>query len=97
VAWVLYTFNFSLPKINVKLEKYKSKPVSRAAKISSRSTRTAQQKTDHIAQKINETKQDFGVQTPPKEMSRSFIKSMIRQTAEQKLIEKKPRPMIKFS
>ncbi len=97
VAWVLYTFNFSLPKINVKLEKYKSNPVSRAAKISSRSTKTAQQKTDHIAQKINETKQDFGVQTPPKEMSRSFIKSMIKQTTEQKLIEKKPRPMIKFS
>jgi hypothetical protein len=30
-------------------------------------------------------------------MSRSFIKSMIKQKAEQKLIEKKPRPMIKFS
>jgi hypothetical protein len=97
VARILYTFNFSLPKINVKLEKYKSKPTSRSAKTTSRSTRTSQQKTDAIAQKINETKQDFGVQVKPKEMSRSFIKSMIKQTAEQKLIEKKPRPMIKFS
>ena len=97
IARVLYTFNFSLPKINVKLEKYKSKATSRSSKTTSRSTKTAQQKTDDIAKKINETKQDFWRQTKPKDMSRSFIKSMIKQTAEQKLIEKKPRPMIKFS
>jgi hypothetical protein len=86
-----------LPKINVKLEKYKNKTTSKSSKTSSRSTRTAQQKTAAIAQKINETKHDFGVQIKPKEMSRSFIKSMIKQTAEQKLLDKKPKPIIKFS
>jgi len=93
VAWILYTFNFSLPKINVKLEKYKNRSSS---KSSSRSVRTAKQKTDAIAKKINETKQDFGVQNP-QEVSRSFIKSMIKQQTEQKLFDKKPKPMIKFS
>ncbi len=94
VAWILYTFNFSLPKINVKLEKYKNKSTS---KSTAKNTRTAQQKADAIAKKINETKQDFGVQTSSQEVSRSFIKSMIKQKTEQKLFEKKPKQMIKFS
>ncbi len=94
VAWVLYTFNFSLPKINVKLEKYKRKHTS---KSSSRPSRATKQTTDAIAKKINQSKQDFGVQTSQQDVSRSFIKSMIKQKTEQKLFDKKPKPMIKFS
>lgn len=97
IAWVLYTFNFSLPKINVKLEKYKRKQTSRSSTRSARSTRATRQTTDAIAQKINQSKQSFGVQTSQKEVSRSFIKSMIKQKTEQKLFDKKPKPIIKFS
>jgi len=94
VAWVLYTFNFSLPKINVKLEKYKRKHTSR---VSSRPSKATKQTTDAIAKKINQSKQDFRVQTSQQDVSRSFIKSMIKQKTEQKLFDKKPKPMIKFS
>lgn len=94
IVRVLYTFNFALPKINLKVDKYKTKS---ASKTKSRYSTTTKQKTDAIAQKINETKQDFGRQLPAKDVSRSFIKSMIKQKAEQKIIEKKPKPMVKFS
>lgn len=90
VIWILYTFNFALPKINFKVDKYKSTQ-------STKNTSTSRQKSDLIAQKINETKQDFGRQIPTQEVSRSFIKSMIKQKAEDKIQERNPKPMIKFS
>ncbi|HKL43902.1 MAG TPA: DNA translocase FtsK [Candidatus Absconditabacterales bacterium] len=92
VVRVLYTFNFSIPKINVKLERYKRSK----AKKTSRTSRSERDTTNAIAKKINQTKQDFGTQNP-QEVSRSFIKSMIKQKAEEKIEEKKPKPMIKFS
>ncbi|HPC34554.1 MAG TPA: DNA translocase FtsK, partial [Candidatus Absconditabacterales bacterium] len=84
VVWILYTFNFSLPKINLKLEKY-SKPKTTG---SVRELKIERQTTDDIAKKINEI---------PKPVSNSFIKSIIKQKVETKLEERKPRPMIKFS
>jgi len=92
IVRVLYTFNFSIPKINVKFEKYKRSK----SKKTNRSSRSDRETTNAIAKKINETKQDFGKQNP-KEVSRSFIKTMIKQKAEEKIQERKPRPMIKFS
>lgn len=91
VIWILYTLNFSIPKINLKLEKY-SKP-----KPSSSNKRPERQTTDDIAKKINETKQDFGVQHTNQVHSNSFIKNIIKQKVEEKLDEKKQRPTIKFS
>jgi len=90
IIWVLYTLNFSIPKINLKLEKY-SKPKSSSVSRSERQT------TDDIARKINETKQDFGIQYPSRSISNSFIKNIIKQKVEEKLEEKRPRPTINFS
>jgi len=92
IIWILYTLNFSIHKINLKLEKY-SKP---KAKSSSSNSRPERQTTDDIARKINETKQDFGLQYP-KSPTNSFIKNIIKQKVEEKLEEKRPRPIIKFS
>lgn len=96
VVWILYNFNFSLPRINVKIEKYKNKQI-KSPKSSHKNIKTTKESTDHIVEKINETKQDFELERASKEISRSFIKSMIKQTAEQKIIEKKPKPIINFS
>jgi len=86
IAWILYTFNFSIPKINVKLEKYKR----------SKSAKSNRQTTSSISHKISESKNSYNTWYTP-EVSRSFIKSMIKQKTEEKIYDKKPRPLIKFS
>jgi uncharacterized membrane protein YfhO len=55
IIWVLYTFNFSIPKLNFKLEKY-SKPKSTKSKTSNNSQR---QTNEDIAKKINQSDRSF--------------------------------------
>ena len=87
---VLYTFNFSLPKINLKLEKYdKPKSQNNYTKLD---VKVERQTTDDIARKINETKNEIN-----RPVSNSFIKNIIKQKVEEKIEEKRPRPTIKFS
>lgn len=88
LVWILYTFNFSLPKINFKLEKY-AKPKTAWA---TRELKIERQTTDDIAKKINETRS--GINRP---ISDSFIKTIIKQKVEEKIEEKRPRPVINFS
>ncbi|HOG15533.1 MAG TPA: DNA translocase FtsK, partial [Candidatus Absconditabacterales bacterium] len=88
LVWILYTFNFSLPKINFKLEKY-AKPKAAGA---TRELKIERQTTDDIAKKINETRS--GINRP---ISDSFIKTIIKQKVEEKIEEKRPRPVINFS
>jgi len=90
VVWVLYTFNFSIPKINLKLEKY-NKPKIQTSQTKPEK-RLERQTTDDIARKINETRNELN-----QPISNSFIKNIIKQKVEEKLEEKKPRPNIKFS
>jgi len=88
VVRILYTFNFSLPKINLKLEKY-SKPKKTSA---IRELKIERQTTDDIAKKINETKNEIN-----RPISDSFIKTILKQKVEEKMEEKRPRSEIKFS
>lgn len=90
IAWILFTFNFSLPKlkINIKEESRPAKPV--------------RQHDDDIQKKINKLHdhEEEEEETPePQTISRSFIKSLIKNKLEEKIHEKerKVRPTINFS
>lgn len=81
IWWVLYTFNFSLPKIT--LQNY-DKP--KAEKKSWRWNYTENNNDD-----------DEDEVSQPQEISRSFIKELIKKKVEEKIERKKPRPVIHFS
>jgi DNA segregation ATPase FtsK/SpoIIIE, S-DNA-T family len=79
--WILYTFNFSLPKITI--QNY-DKP-TRLEKKSSRSSSSTND--DEEEEETNNTQ----------EISRTFIKELIKKKVEEKIEKKKPRPTIYFS
>jgi len=95
VIWILYTFNFSLPKINFKVER---ESVPSNAKTSQ--PKVERQSTKDIVEKLNQ--KPFGVQTSVQTAghtwdSRSFLKELIKWKVEEKIQEKKPRPIISFA
>ena len=94
---ILYTFNFTLPKINFKVEKQSAPTLS---KSSSSSVKLERQTTKDIADKINQQR-PFGIQNPQTNVShtdsRSFLKELIKWKVEEKIQEKKPRPIISFA
>ncbi len=93
IIWVLYTFNFTLPKINFKVER---EPAPSNTKTSQ--PKIERQSTKEIVEKINQPK-PFGIQTQttPSSNSRSFLKELIKWKVEEKIQEKKPRPIISFA
>lgn len=108
VGWILYTFNFSLPKINVKV-KHERRPKAKKA-----STSRSRSQESSISQKISEAKSnqlitDKHVKSAPPadhghKQDTSILKSIIKQKVQAKVAEKtqaaapsKPKPSIKFS
>jgi len=87
IVWILYSFNFSFPKISLKSE---NKPKVSSSK--SRGTRYEEEEDEE------EEKHNFG-----QPVSRSLIKSLIKDKLERKIQEKetvkerKARPTINFS
>jgi hypothetical protein len=88
IIWILYSFNFSLPKISLQNEK-KPKFTSKKAKPTKYEKTTKEEISD---------RSDFG-----KPVSRSLIKSLIKNKIENKIQEtekvqvRKNKPMINFS
>jgi len=82
IWWILYTFNFALPKIT--LQNY-DKPNRSEKKWRSNSSSN------------NNDDDDDDEPTQPQEISRSFIKELIKKKVEEKIERKKPRPAIHFS
>ncbi len=80
VWWVLYTFNFSLPKITI--QNYQSPKKSDKKPTRTNSTYD-QEEEEEIVQ--------------PQEISRSFIKELIKNKVKEKIEKKKPRQIIHFS
>ena len=87
IVWILYSLNFSFPKISLKSE---DKPKQSAKQKSSRYTQEEEEE--------EEKKHDFG-----QPVSRSLIKSLIKEKLEHKIAEKeqikekKLKPTINFS
>ncbi|MFZ2151150.1 MAG: DNA translocase FtsK [Candidatus Absconditicoccaceae bacterium] len=81
IGRVLYTFNFSLPKIT--LQNY-DKPKS-------------EKKSGRGNYSGNNNDDDDDEISQPQEISRSFIKELIKKKVEEKIERKKPRPAIHFS
>lgn len=92
VWWILYTFNFSLPKININI-KEENKP-----------NKPSRQNDHDIAKKIpkqhieESDDEDEEVYTP-QTISKSFVATLLKKKVEEKLQEKerKPRPILNFS
>jgi hypothetical protein len=89
IAWILYSFNFSLPKINFQVDKkLKNKVEGRRSKV--------ENNDDEDEEEV--VKPNFG-----QPVSRSLIKSLIKDKLERKIEEKekakekKARPTINFS
>ena len=81
IWWILYTFNFSLPKISIQnYDKPKSEKKSWRSNYAS-----------------NNNDDDDDEVSQPQEISRSFIKELIKKKVEEKIERKKPRPTIHFS
>lgn len=91
VGWLLYAFNFSLPRININIkeEQKPNKPI--------------RQQDHDIAKKIPKQKIDDDDEEEeeytPQNISRSFVSTLLKKKVEEKLHEKerKQRPMINFS
>lgn len=106
IGRILYTFNFSFPKINIKVQKEKTSKKRRKSK----KTRNAEMK-----KKIKEAKNSHKLitekhlknspqsinDTPDNEQDTKILKSIIKQKVQNKIAKKekpeKPRPKIKFS
>jgi hypothetical protein len=97
VAWILYSFNFSLPKLNISLkeEKRPERPErsSRDDEDSRRSSsfeRTAEEKSSSRGEGVTQT------------ISPGFIKSLLKHKLEEKIQEKEKekkafKPLVNFS
>ena len=85
---ILYSFNFSLPKISLKTE---DKP--KKAEKKARATRYEEEEDEEEEEDDAPAKPDFS-----QPVSRSLIKSLIKQKLEEKITakEKKVKPMISF-
>jgi hypothetical protein len=85
IVWILYSFNFSLPRISLKTEERPKK--AQGSKLK------AQRNSDDEEEE-EEEKPEFG-----QPVSRSLIKSLIKQKFEEKVTakERKIKPMINFS
>lgn len=85
IVWILYSFNFSLPRISLKTEERPKKK---------KDTRPKTQDTSDDEEEEEEEKPEFG-----QPVSRSLIKSLIKQKFEEKVTakERKIKPMINFS
>jgi len=105
IGRILYAFNFSLPKINVKFK---------SDRIPKRKKRTKKTDTRSLSQKISEAKKSMNKNIPgsvePQESSKinsniqesSILKGIIKQKVKQKIIEKQQekihtKPNITFS
>ena len=86
IVWILYSLNFSFPNISLKMEERPKKK---------KDTRHKMQDTgDEEEEEEEEEKPEFG-----QPVSRSLIKSLIKQKFEEKVTakERKVKPMINFS
>ncbi len=103
VGRILYTFNFSLPKINVNIKQEKKK----SRKKSIRNTKHKNQESS-IHQKISEANKLINqkhINSAGQDQDKKILKSIIKQKVQQKIQEKethispkeKPKPSIKFS
>ena len=96
IIWILRPFNFTLPKVNFKIEK-EAAPVHQ--KTTQPQVKIERQTTKDIVEKINQPK-PFGIQNPQTSVSssdsKSLLKELIKWKVEQKIEEKKPRPIISF-
>ncbi|NOZ44351.1 MAG: hypothetical protein GXP45_04375 [bacterium] len=96
VGWILYSFNFSLPKINIKVQQERKK--------TNKTRKTKYQKTS-ISKKISEAKNnqlinESHLRTKGKQdasILKSIIKQKVQQKIEAKSITEKPRINLKFS
>ena len=86
IIWILYSLNFSFPNISLKTEERPKKVESRKSKVVSRGGDDEEEE--------EEEKPEFG-----QPVSRSLIKSLIKQKFEEKVTakERKIKPMINFS
>lgn len=90
VAWILYLFNFSLPKLNINISQEKAPTPSKSTKPThvsySSSTATA-------------TPKDTSAHEMGQPLSPAVLKQIIKQRVEEKITEKEPkaRPTISFS
>lgn len=89
VAWILYLFNFSLPKLNINIAQDKAPTPSRASKPSHVSYSSSTKTTS-----IDSSPHEMG-----QPLSSSILKKIIKQKVEEKIYEKEPkiRPTISFS
>lgn len=93
VAWILYSFNVSFPKINLQIDK---KPKKEKSNKSRASREDDEEEEESYEEEHSETKHNFG-----QPVSRSLIKSLIKNKIETKIQEKektmKIKPIINFS
>lgn len=97
VWWILYTFNFSLPRININI---------RQDQRPNKSNKTNRQEDNDIAKRIskvrNKSQQDnekYIEEYKPQTISKSFVSTLLKKKVEDKIQDKdkKPRPVLNFS
>jgi len=97
VWWILYTFNFSLPRININI---------RQDQRPNKSNKTNRQEDNDIAKRIskvrNKSQQDnekYIEEYKPQKISKSFVSTLLKKKVEDKIQDKdkKPRPVLNFS
>jgi hypothetical protein len=93
----LYTFNFSLPRININI---------RQDQRPNKSNKTNRQEDNDIAKRIskvgNKSQQDtekYIEEYKPQTISKSFVSTLLKKKVEDKIQDKdkKPRPVLNFS
>lgn len=102
ISWILYSFNFSLPRLNVRLSTDEKPTREKKVKAVPASSRT-QEKT--IAKKINQAQDEYNETLehlkPSQPVSKSLIKSLVKQKLEEKIqkkeSDKKPKRTISFA
>ena len=75
IIWILRPFNFTLPKVNFKIEK-EAAPVHQ--KTTQPQVKIERQTTKDIVEKINQPK-PFGIQNPQTSVSSSDSKSLLKE------------------
>ena len=84
IAWILYTFNFSVPKIRLGMEKYDTPSYSKKSKNNHASSNADVRKA---VQQAN-TSHNKNSNNESGDMSKTFLKSLIKQKVDEKISEK---------
>jgi len=107
VGWILYTFNFSFPKINIKVQQEKLNKRSNKKQRNKNNTDAEMRKKISEAKNSHKLITEKHLKTPhhineqPQDKDTSILKSIIKQKVQAKITEKtiatKPRTKIRFS